>query len=156
MGSGFRLGPVERLVQPVPEDALQLLSRSILGGSRPVEIPPALRNPPRDIAILLGDSDFISFAGPFDRASKRVVGIKGAQFRPMNLPNVARNIIAHELGHAIGLGHHDDPTKLMCGRPASCRPDLFRSDEPRVFPLSDDEKQQLLRMYPADWKPRSP
>jgi hypothetical protein len=156
MGSGFRLGPVERLVQPVPEDALKLLSRSILGRSRPVEIPPALRNPPRDIAILLGDSDFVSFAGPFDRASKRVVGIKGAHFHPMNLPNVARNIIAPELGHAIGLGHNDDPAKLMCGRPASCRPDLFRSDEPRVFPLSDDEKQQLLRMYPADWKPRSP
>jgi len=156
IGSGFRLGQVERLVQPVPEDALQLLSRSILGGSRPVEIPPALRNPPRDIAILLGDSDFISFAGPFDTTSKRVVGIKGTRFQPMNLPNVARNIIAHELGHAIGLGHSDDPTKLMCGRPASCRPDLFRSDEPRVFPVSEEEKQRLLRMYPADWKPRSP
>ena len=156
IGSGFRLGQVERLVQPVPEDALQLLSRSILGGSRPVEIPPALRNPPRDIAILLGESDFISFAGPFDTTSKRVVGIKGARFQPMNLPNVARNIIAHELGHAIGLGHSDDPTKLMCGRPASCRPDLFRSDEPRVFPVSEEEKQRLLRMYPADWKPRSP
>ena len=156
IGSGFRLGPVERLVQPVPEDALQLLSRSILGGSRPVEIPPTLRNPPRDIAILLGDSDFISFAGPFDATSKRIVGIKGARFQPMSLPNVARNIIAHELGHAIGLGHNDDPTKLMCGRPASCRPDLFRSDEPRVFPVSEEEKQRLLRMYPVDWKPRSP
>ena len=156
VGSGFRLGQVERLVQPVPEDALQLLSRSILGGSHPVEIPPALRNPPRDIAILLGDSDFISFAGPFDTTSKRVVGIKGAHFFPMNLPNVARNIIAHELGHVIGLGHNDDPTKLMCGRPASCRPDLFRSDAPRVFPVSDAEKQRLLRIYPADWKPGSP
>jgi len=156
IGSGFRLGQVERLVQPVPEDALQLLSRSILGGSRPVEIPPALRNPPRDIAILLADSDFISFAAPFDATSKRVVGIKGAHFYPMNLPNVARNIITHELGHAIGLGHNDDPTKLMCGRPAACRPDLFRSDAPRVFPVSDDEKQRLIRLYPADWKPGSP
>jgi hypothetical protein len=36
----------------------------------------------------------------------------------------------------------------MCGRPAQCRPDLFRSDQPRMFPLTDDEKRQLLTMYP--------
>jgi len=42
----------------------------------------------------------------------------------MNLPNVARNVIARELGHAIGLGHNSDPTMLMCGRPAPCRPAL--------------------------------
>jgi Matrixin len=73
----------------------------------------------------------------------------------MNLPNVPRNVIAHELGHAIGLGHNSDPTTLMCGRPAQCRPDLFRSDQPRMFPLTDDEKRQLLPMYPPQWKPQS-
>ncbi len=72
----------------------------------------------------------------------------------MNLPNVARNVIAHELGHAIGLGHNSDPAKLMCGRPAPCRPNLFRCDEARVFPLTDDEKRQLSGMYPREWKPR--
>jgi len=154
IGSGFRLPTAERLVKPVPEDALQALSRSIVGGSRAVEVPPALRDPPRDLTIMLADSAFVSFAGPFDATSKRVVGIRGSHLPPMNLPNVARNVIAHELGHAIGLGHNDDPAKLMCGRPASCRPDLFRSDQPRLFPLTDDEKRQLLRMYPADWKPR--
>jgi hypothetical protein len=41
-----------------------------------------------------------------------------------------------------------DPSKLMCGRPAPCRPALFRSDTPRVFPLTDDEKHQLHTMYP--------
>jgi hypothetical protein len=154
IGSGFRLPPAERLVKPVPEDALQALSRSIVGGSRPVDIPPALRNPLRDLTIMLGDSDFVSFAGPFDSTAKRVVGIRGLNLSPMNLPNVARNVIAHELGHAIGLGHNDDPTKLMCGRPSSCRPNLFRSDAPRLFPLTDDEKSRLLLMYSAEWKPR--
>jgi hypothetical protein len=154
IGSGFRLPTAERLVKPVPEDALQALSRSILGGSRPVDVPPALRDPPRDLTIMLADSGFVSFAGPFDATSKRVVGIRGSHVPPLNLPNVARNVIAHELGHAIGLGHNADPATLMCGRPASCRPDLFRSDEPRMFPLTGDEKHQLLRMYPADWKPR--
>jgi hypothetical protein len=105
---------------------------------------------------MLSESDFVSFAGPFDPTGKRVVGIRGPHLPPMNLPNVARNVIAHELGHTIGLGHNDDPTTLMCGRPASCRPNLFRSDEPRLFPLTDGEKRQLLMMYPADWQPRSP
>lgn len=155
LGSGFRLGPVTRLVQPVPEEALQALSQAIVGGARGrVDIPPALRNLPGDLTIMLAESDFVSFAGPFDATSKRVVGIKGARFPPLNLPNVARNVIIHELGHAIGLGHNSDPAMLMCGRPASCRPNLFRSDTPRVFPLTDDEKRQLLRMYPSEWKPR--
>jgi hypothetical protein len=50
-------------------------------------------------------------------------------------------------------GHEDDG--LKCGRPASCRPAAFRSDVPRIFPLPDDEKAHLLRMYPADWRPRT-
>jgi hypothetical protein len=56
----------------------------------------------------------------------------------------------HDLGHAIGLGHNSDPAMLMCGRPADCRPAAFRSDVPRIFPLTNREKAQLLRMYPAD------
>jgi hypothetical protein len=156
IGSGFRVGRVTRIVQAVPEEALQALSRSVVGGPRgPVYMPQALRGLLGELTILLGESDFVSFAGPFDANSNRVVGIRGANFPPMNLPNVARNVITHELGHAIGLGHNADPTKLMCGRPAPCRPSLFRSEEPRLFPLTDDEKHQLLMMYPPEWKTQS-
>ena len=157
IGSEFRLGPVDRRVQSVPEEALQSLSRSVLRAPRgPVDIPEVLRDLPDDITILLGESDFVSFASPFTAARKRVVGIRGLHLPVMNLPNVARNVIAHELGHAIGLRHNSDPTTLMCGRPAACRPDVFRSDEPRFFPLTDDDKRQLLSMYPLADRPRSP
>jgi hypothetical protein len=38
LGSGFRLGPVERISLPIPERALQALSQSIVGGARPYEV----------------------------------------------------------------------------------------------------------------------
>jgi hypothetical protein len=66
----------------------------------------------------------------------------------MSLPNVPRNVIAHELGDAIGLARNSDPTTLMCGRQASCRPDLFRSNRPRMFSLTEGEKRRLLTLYP--------
>ena len=153
IGSGFRLGAVARMVRPVPEEALQLLSGSVLGGrGGSANFPPALQVLPGDLAVFLAESEFVSFASPFDANSRRIVGIRGASIPPMNLPNVPRNVIAHELGHAIGLSHNSDPTTLMCGRPAPCRPGVFRSDQPRMFPLTGDEKKLLLSMYPPHWK----
>jgi Matrixin len=136
------------MAQPVPEAALQAMSLSVVGSSGPAVVSPALQGLPGDITIFLAESEFVSFTGPFDANSKRVIGIRGIKFPPMNLPNVARNVIAHELGHAIGLGHNSDRTMLMCGRPAPCRPALFRSDQPRLFPLTDDKRRRLIAMFP--------
>jgi hypothetical protein len=128
--SGFRLGAVAWQDGSVPDDLIVALSESTLKGmKRP--FPERLGSIPGDIVVALSDADFISFSMHWS-IGKGLVAIKSVRAYPLTLPNVARNVVAHELGlgHAIGLAHNSDPTMLMCGRPAPCRPMEFQSATP--------------------------
>ena len=155
LGSGFRLGTITRHAGAVPGDELQRMSNLVVEASRRpnLSLPDAIINLPGDLFVVLSDAEFVSFAGPFVANHRRMVALRGLAFPPMNLPNVARNVIAHELGHAMGLGHNNDETSLMCGRPSSCRPGLFRSNEPKMFPLTAKERGDLITIYPSNWAP---
>ena len=148
IGSAFRLGTPQVLVRQLPVQELRDLSdaaRSLITPSMPQSI---LRLP-GDLIVALSDADFISFATRWPDAGKALAAVKSHERWPLTLSNVARNVVAHEIGHAIGLPHNDDPAMLMCGRPAPCRPDAFQSDAPRIFALSEDEKERLRRLYPG-------
>lgn len=152
IGSGFRLGKITFTREIIPVEELAARSSAVLSKEGALAPTTGLMKIEGDLIVALSDGDFVSFTGPFLSDGRRLVGIRGYHRYPLTLPNVARNVIAHELGHAIGLGHNDDPTNLMCGRPASCRPDAFRSGVERYFPLMEEEKQFLLKLYPPTWK----
>jgi hypothetical protein len=153
LGTPFRLGDVSQTTETLPTDYLTRLSAAVLNREPPPDTPERVRQMPGDIILALSDGDFVSFARRLPSDARVVVGIRSAQLRPLNLPNVGRNVIAHELGHAIGLRHNDDPTTLMCGRPAPCRPPVFQSDVAKFFPLTEADKALLLRLYPPTWTP---
>lgn len=152
LGSGFRLGSVGVTAGAAPPGALVTMSEEVVGEHNRPPLPDWLTGMPDRIVVALSNEEFVSFTMRWGETG--LAAIKNIHSYPLTLPNVARNVIAHELGHAICLGHNSDPRLLMCGRPASCRPAQFQSAAEHYFPLADDEKALLLRFYPADWRPR--
>jgi hypothetical protein len=160
VGSGLRLGTVKRINQRPPDAPLARISQGIVNSGTGYrlskgdfdELSRGLDD--ADLVVMLSDGNFTSFSSGallVNGRPRSLVAIRGV-IPLLAQPNIMPNLIAHEMGHSLGLMHNADVTKLMCGRPAECRPDSFASEELHYFPLTDADRARLLQLYPSSWK----
>jgi hypothetical protein len=134
----------------IPDELLRTASGEAVFGRGPAtsRLLEMLSDVPADIVIALSRADIISFSVRWREGSRGVAGIRRSDIPPLSLPNTVRNVVAHELGHVLGLDHNGDSTTLMCGRPAPCRPAVFASDSARFFPLTEGDDHRLQERWP--------
>jgi hypothetical protein len=134
----------------VPDSLLRAASgESMFGrGTATSRLQALLSAFPAEIVIALSQTDLISFGVPWRATTRGVIGLRRADIPPLSLPNTVRNVVAHELGHVLGLTHNFDSSTLMCGRPARCRPAAFASDTARFFPLTESDERWIRERWP--------
>ena len=134
---------VERQLENYARSISQRAGRLRPGPSEP-DAPVEITDFESDVVLLLSRQDLMSFAWPLPRRPGHFIAIEEDRYTMTQNPNIARNIIAHEIGHTLGLPHNNDPTSLMCG---PCQPLTAESDNRGFLPLTDSERNALREWY---------
>ena len=102
------------------------------------EPPEALFEVDAEVVVLLSAQNLMPFAWPYGEDGRYFVAVPAGDARH----NVVRNVIAHELGHVLGLKHLREPGVLMC-QPCDTSSAHSRG-QPRFLPLTDLDRERLL------------
>ena len=108
-----------------------------LHSSDPGPAPPeALFRVDAEVVVLLSAQNLMPFAWPYGDDGRYFVAIPAGDERD----SVVRNVIAHELGHVLGLKHLREPGALMC---QPCDASAGSDSQARFLPLTDLDLERL-------------
>jgi hypothetical protein len=117
--------------------------RLVAGRAGPVP-PPVLVDLPGRVVVFLSQQSIMSFAWPITELPRYFVAIRTNRVKPLSAEALARNVIAHELGHSLGLKHSGSPTSLMC---APCRSEAAAAEPARFLPLTETDRRRLVELH---------
>ena len=151
---GVRLREAELVIASPDSRALENFARLVSqrGGRLPQgaagpQPPSELTDIHAAVVVLLSRQPLMPFAWPLlDVASSTgyLVAIRAVEPRIPNDDKVLRNVIAHELGHTLGLIHNRARATLMCG-PCSA---AAAGDHPQEWlPLTSDDRLRLRALH---------
>jgi hypothetical protein len=134
-------GPVGRALENYTRHIWQQAGRLRAGPSTADE-PPELESLGGDVVLFLSVQPTMSFAWPLP-AGRYFVAVPSDPGTRFARVRSLRNVVAHELGHTLGLSHRPDRTVLMC---SPCRPDVAPTDSRGFFFLTEVDRQRLREL----------
>lgn len=128
--------------------AWQISRRAGRPPAGPLEPPPPqeLLDIEAEVVVLLSVlQGLMPFSWPLPEISRYFIAIQ--QPGSSRTTSDPRNVIAHELGHAVGLEHNDDPRSLMC---LPCGLSTPEAGEETFLPLTPDDRARLVELYSGE------
>ena len=146
--TGPRLVVASPIARTVENYARSVAQRGVRlpGGEAEPDAPEELTGLDADIVVLLSRQNILSYTWPLPRTAppRYLVVIRLARGLDRGDAMVSRHVVAHELGHALGLLHNESPQTLMCG---PCQPLTSEPDETGFLPLTDAERARLVAFH---------